>query len=57
MGGRGLRKQIVEYKFPKLPNGFVPWAHRTGVARQVARGEKDIVEALKEWEREGRPNG
>ena len=54
--GRGLRKEIVEHKFPRLPNGFVEWAKRTGVAAQVARGEKDIVEALRQWQREGKPN-
>ena len=54
MGGRGLRKQIVEHNFPSLPKDFVEWARRTGVAEQVVRGNKDIVEALREWQSERR---
>ena len=37
---------------PPLPEGFVEWAQRTGMAKRVERGEKDIVEALREWRRE-----
>ena len=40
---------------PPLPKGFVEWARRRGFAEPIARGEKDLVEALKEWEKEGRP--
>ena len=44
-----IRKLLVEYRQLRLPNEFVEWAHRTGVAQQVIAGDKDIVEALTEW--------
>lgn len=32
-----------------LPKGFVEWAQRTGNAEAIARGDMDIIEALREW--------
>lgn len=46
----------LELDLPPLPKGFVEWARRRGFAEPIARGEKDLVEALKEWKKEGRPS-
>lgn len=47
-----IRKLLLEYRQLRLPNEFVEWAHRTGIAEAIAGGEKAIVEALEEWLRE-----
>lgn len=36
----------------KLPNGFVEWIRKTGVAEQITCGKKDIIEALREWKKD-----
>jgi hypothetical protein len=32
--------------------GFYEWIKRRGLAEQILRGDKDIVEALREWQKD-----
>lgn len=36
----------------RLPRGFASWAWATGRAKEILDGKKDIVQALREFERE-----
>lgn len=42
----------AQLQYPKLPNGFVEWTKRKGIIQAIVDGKMDIVEALKEWEKE-----
>lgn len=51
---RKKKEKFLRIKVPefRLPDGFVEWARRKGIAERIISGEKDIAEALEEYRRE-----